>query len=200
MDTRFASADLTAGQLNAIVKKLGGHESALKFLRGELVVLEPASKPEAAMPEIFHLTVDYGKSLAEMIAPGHYDWTNGDITAKRFPVSGEGLIEFEARYFHFDRNISSEDAIKEIESEDTENPWIPAKIEHTLSHGATFPEEQRKFPIIGLGSVALVFGGRHVPYLSLGGAERRLRLIWFGGVWGPFCRFLAVRKVSVPQS
>lgn len=32
----FASANLTAGQLNAIVKKLGGHEAALKFLRGEL--------------------------------------------------------------------------------------------------------------------------------------------------------------------
>ena len=34
----FASADLTAGQLNAIVKKLGGYEAALKLLRGELVV------------------------------------------------------------------------------------------------------------------------------------------------------------------
>lgn len=37
----FASAGLTAGQLNAIVKKLGGHEAALKFLRGELTVSEP---------------------------------------------------------------------------------------------------------------------------------------------------------------
>ena len=38
---KFASADLTAGQLNAIVKKLGGKEEALKFLRGELTVSEP---------------------------------------------------------------------------------------------------------------------------------------------------------------
>jgi hypothetical protein len=38
---KFASADLTAGQLNAIVKKLGGQEAALKFLRGELSVSEP---------------------------------------------------------------------------------------------------------------------------------------------------------------
>lgn len=37
----FASASLTAGQLNAIVKKLGGHDAALKFLRGELTVSEP---------------------------------------------------------------------------------------------------------------------------------------------------------------
>lgn len=41
MSTEFASAGLTAGQLNAIVKKLGGHDMALRFLRDELSVLEP---------------------------------------------------------------------------------------------------------------------------------------------------------------
>ena len=35
---KFASANLTAGQLNAIVKSLGGEEGALRFLRGEMVV------------------------------------------------------------------------------------------------------------------------------------------------------------------
>ena len=42
MNTKFASAGLTAGQLNAIVKKLGGHDMALRFLRDELSVSEPA--------------------------------------------------------------------------------------------------------------------------------------------------------------
>lgn len=41
MSTEFASAGLTAGQLNDIVKKLGGSEMALRFLRGELSVSEP---------------------------------------------------------------------------------------------------------------------------------------------------------------
>lgn len=41
MSNEFASASLTAGQLNAIVKKLGGHEMALRFLRDELSVSEP---------------------------------------------------------------------------------------------------------------------------------------------------------------
>lgn len=41
MSTEFASADLTAGQLNAIVKKLGGHDGAIKFLQGKLTVFEP---------------------------------------------------------------------------------------------------------------------------------------------------------------
>lgn len=41
MSKEFASASLTAGQLNAIVKKLGGHDMALRFLKGELSVSEP---------------------------------------------------------------------------------------------------------------------------------------------------------------
>jgi len=40
MNTEFASAKLTAGQLNAIVKKLGGHDMALRFLRGDFSVSE----------------------------------------------------------------------------------------------------------------------------------------------------------------
>ncbi|HEY4510707.1 MAG TPA: hypothetical protein VJJ73_02635 [Candidatus Paceibacterota bacterium] len=41
MSTEFASAGLTADQLKAIVKKLGGHDMALRFLRDELSVSEP---------------------------------------------------------------------------------------------------------------------------------------------------------------
>jgi len=36
----FASQNLTAGQLNAIVKKLGGEKGAMRFLAGELIVTE----------------------------------------------------------------------------------------------------------------------------------------------------------------
>lgn len=36
----FASQDLTAGELNAIVKKIGGEERARMLLRGELIVTE----------------------------------------------------------------------------------------------------------------------------------------------------------------
>jgi len=41
MNTEFASANLTAGQLNAIVKKLGGYEGAMRFLRDELKLATP---------------------------------------------------------------------------------------------------------------------------------------------------------------
>jgi len=150
------------------------------------------------IPDVFHLTVDYSQSLEEMIAAGRYDWKNSDITAKRFPVEGTGVVEFEARYFHFDHNISSENAVKEIEQADKDNPWMSAKIEHVLAHGASFPEEQRKYPIVGLGSVGRFDGYRRVPFLYEGGSGRDLGLRWWDGGWPPICRFLAVRKVSAP--
>lgn len=138
--------------------------------------------------------VDYDMSLGEMIAAGNYDWKNDDITAKRFPIVGEGKVEFEDTIFHFDRDISSEDAVKEILAADSKNPWEPAKIENILAYGAKNPEDQRKFPIVGLGSVGEVDGDRYVSCLSGSDSGRRLYLSWWGGGWGARCRFLGVRK------
>ncbi len=136
------------------------------------------------------LIVDYGQALEQMIAAGRYDWKNDDITAKRFPIEGKGTVEFEAVLFHFDKDISSEDAKKQIE----EAGYEVGKIEHILSFGANYPEEQGKFPIVGLGSVGEVRGSRRVPYLRGSVSERYLDLNWWGSDWLARCRFLGVRK------
>jgi hypothetical protein len=138
--------------------------------------------------------VDYSLDLEQMIAAGRYDWKNDDITAKRFPIVGKSKVEFEDAIFHFDRGISSEDAVKEILVADTKNPWEPAKIENILAYGAKNPEEQRKFPIVGLGSAPQVDGNRNVPCLRRLASERRLSLGWWGFGWDADCRFLGVRK------
>ena len=138
--------------------------------------------------------VDYGLDLEAMIAAGNYDWRNDDITAKRFPIVGTGRVEFEDTIFHFDRNTSSEDAVKEIVSADTKNPWAPGKIENILAYGAKNPEEQRKFPIVGLGSAPAVDGHRSVPYLSGHDSGRDLFLLWWDDGWVADYRFLGVRK------
>jgi hypothetical protein len=119
-----------------------------------------------------------------------------DITSECFPIVGEGKVEFEDTLFHFDRDISSEDALAEIAKADPKNPWMPAKAENTLTYGAKNPEEQRKYPIVGLGSVAEVGGSSGVLFLREDGSRRRLYLGWFGHDWGSYFRFLAVRKVS----
>ena len=156
-----------------------------------------APKLDTLVPDIFRFTVNYGQPLEVMIAAGRYDWVNSDIRAERFPIDeGSGIVEFEGRYFHFTRNIFSEDVVKVIEVVDTNNPWSPAKSEHALSFGATYPGEQRTYPIVGLGSVAEVRGGRRVLCLCGGDSSRSLSLAWWGDGWHTVCRFLAVRKVS----
>lgn len=142
------------------------------------------------------ITIDYGMSFEDMIAAGKYDWVNDKVTAKKFPVEGIGIVQFEPKIFHFDRDISSEDAIEAIRADDRQNPWEPAKIEGLLAYGAKNPEEQRKYPIIGLCSVAEVDGDRSVPCLGRSSAERGLGLAWWGAGWAGYCRFLAVRKLS----
>lgn len=136
------------------------------------------------------IIVDYGQTLETMIAAGRYDWKNDNITVERFPIEGKGTVEFEAVLFHFDKDISSEDAKKQIE----EAGYEVGKIEHVLSFGANYPEEQRKFPIVGLGSVGEVAGNRDVACLDRSDFGRDLDLRWLDGVWDADYRFLGVRK------
>lgn len=142
------------------------------------------------------ITIDHGMSLDDMIAAGKYDWHNRNITDAKFLFEGTGIVRFEPKVFHFNRFITSQDAIRAIKAADRQNPWEPAKIEHLLAFGATHPEEQRGGPVIGLGSVAGVDGDRHVPFLDRNDARRGLDLIWWDGGWDGDYRFLAVRKVS----
>lgn len=65
---KFASADLTAGQLNAIVKKLGGKDGALKFLRGETSVSEPEKSWRENDGVIYFTVTSDGATGAEWIA------------------------------------------------------------------------------------------------------------------------------------
>ena len=71
METKmdFASQNLTAGQLNAIVKNLGGEEGALKFLRGELVV-QPVVIPEPLPEPVLDFIVRVDRS----VKPTYPDW------------------------------------------------------------------------------------------------------------------------------
>lgn len=139
------------------------------------------------------LTINYALTLAEMIAAGRYDWTNSDITAKRFPIVGLGTALVEHKLFHFDRTVSSDEAERLIVA----GGYQPAKIEHLLAFGAAYPEEQRKYPIIALGSVANVRGARLVSCLYRDGSGRDLYLGWRDVEWFGRCRFLGVRNLAL---
>ncbi|MDO8510509.1 MAG: hypothetical protein Q7S15_02705 [bacterium] len=202
MDTMLRSAlRANIGLRHQLEKNLLGDEGDVweqelkKFLRKELCWVDgqEAKVPRTAPPDT--LTIDYNRSLADMVKAGKYDWVNDDITAKRFPIEGKGTVELEAKLFHFNRDIpSSEEGVRLITEDDREHPWEPAKIEHLLAFGEKYPEEQCKYPIIALGSVGEVGGYRCVPVLYRDGVGRGLSLHYWDGLWSASYRFLAVRK------
>ena len=138
------------------------------------------------------ITVDYGTSLQAMIAAGNYDWVNPNITAERFPVVGKGIVRFKPKLFDSPRYISSEHAVAAMKKE----KFTPATHVHGLAFGATFPDEQRKYLIVCLGSSAQVLGDRRVVYLCRRAAGRYLDLSRWGGFWDGFWRLLAVQQLS----
>lgn len=129
-------------------------------------------------------------TFKEFIAAGKYDWVNETIKEVNFPMAEGFAFGLEPKLYHFNRLISSEEAIKEMEKDG----FRPATIWDLLDYGAKNPELQRQFPIVALGSVARMGDGRDVAYLGGGDAERILSRVWFGGDWRGFSRFLAVRN------
>ena len=140
------------------------------------------------------LAVDYTKTVEQAVADGNYDWKNGDINAKNFPVSPEMIgkkVEVSAKLFHFNRDISSDDAISEMDKAGCR----PATLMELLVLGFLFPELQRQFPIVALGSVwRCAYGFRFAPYLFVFDSKRKLYLDWFDSYWRARCRFLGIHK------
>lgn len=192
--SNFASRNLTHGETNALVKLAGGEDKVRKILSGELKIQLLSTTAEAiAVPtdvEQF-MTVNPDLAFAERITRGNYGWTNSDLTEKKFPVTEDQHGEWEWKLFHFGRDISSEEAIRLMK----EDCYDAGQIGHILTFGEKYPEEQRKFPIIGLGSVAKVCLYRLVPGLWRDGGGRALYLCLFGGDWDDDdFRFLGVRR------
>ncbi|EKE20895.1 MAG: hypothetical protein ACD_7C00442G0003, partial [uncultured bacterium] len=100
--------------------------------------------PTIQTSETFNITVDYSKSREQMVADGQYGGGDENAYVRSYSIEGSGTISCEACYLYFDCDISLEDAIREIK----QAGWSPAKIEHLLSFGATYPEEQRRFEIV----------------------------------------------------
>lgn len=141
--------------------------------------------------EVYHVIVDYGMSLADMIWAGKYDWVNSDITSEHFPITGSGKIEGDLVLVHLNRSASTDEVRKELESRGLR----PATIAELLAFGVKYPNKQREFPIIALGSVWQRPVGRcHVAGLGGSASRRDLRLYWCEDGWDGGCRFLASRK------
>ena len=142
----------------------------------------------------FDLSIDYSRTVQEMINAGNYGWTNNNITEKHFPLPTElngKKVSVLTKLFHFNRLISSNDAIAEMDKVG----YRPATLPELLALGETHPEIQKEFSVVALGSVwRYAFDFRAVPVLNFDGDLRKLSLYWFGRDWADYYRFLGIRK------
>ncbi|MEO6077176.1 MAG: hypothetical protein ABIP54_00115, partial [Candidatus Andersenbacteria bacterium] len=148
------------------------------------------------MPDLMELNgiilPEQSVTFGDRITKGAYDWKNDDLTEKRYPLTlsagPRNLV-----LAHFNKVMTS----KQVEAWASENGYEVALIDDLLAVGShsEYKELQRKFPIIALGSSAVVGGRRHVPDLSRSDSRRFLYLLWYFDAWRGGCRFL-LRKVS----
>lgn len=138
---------------------------------------------------VYPLTINRDLTREAMIKAGGYNYINPNLTAKRFPVRGKGVKERKAVLVHFNRNISTDDAKREIEVGlgltlgDTDGLCA-------LGADPRYRDFQREFPIAELGQVS----GGLVACLYGGGTERCLGLYDVRFDWVPHDRFLAFSK------
>jgi hypothetical protein len=159
----------------------GSNMESLFMLASGEYQLTPIVKAINVIPDL---------SLTERI--DKYCWFDSDLDEKMFPHDPTTVGEWEWKLVHIDRDISSEDAKSAVEVDG----WSPAKAEHLLTFGAMFPEEQRKYPIVALGSVGEPDGRRLVLILDTDDSGRHLDLCGWCGDWHRIFRFLVVRKVQ----
>ena len=142
--------------------------------------------------QTYTVTVDYSKSVTELVKEGKYDWANDDITADHFPSKEKGTKRIKIALFKFDHDISGEDVIRKMGK-----GFRPASLKEILSLGAQYPDLQRKDWIVALGSTWRgSYGYVYVPCLNGGGGGRGLRLNWWASVWRSSWRFAAVQVSS----
>lgn len=94
--------------------------------------------------ETYYLEIDPKENPKELILKGNYDWQNDDINDK-FSFNKEYRVT--AKIFDYEGN--TDEAIQTMRSEG----FQPATAFELLAFGATYPEVQRKFPIMALGTV-----------------------------------------------
>lgn len=183
------------GKLDGKVKAKGGTEDAIHILdkpEGDALLNTIANllaEAEQKTRDRFPITIDFNLTLEQMITECGCDYNNPNIATANFQITGNGKVEEEIILIHFNRDIGSEEAIEEM----WELGLEPAGLVHAPAFGKKFPDKQREFPIVFLGSSCVIGGHRYVPYLSRHDSERDLDLYYFSYDWLDCCRFAAVR-------
>ena len=179
---------------DAVLKRGGSDQDMERILTSKILrdkLADLICEIVQTAKNIFRVPVNYNQNVQDMVKAGKYDWVNSDINGTNFPVIRRGEEMAEVHLIHFNRDITSEEALLELDK----MGFKPEELPGLLALGAQHPELQREYPIVALGSAWRRRNGRRgVPCLFRDGSGRNLGLLWFGGSWGAGWRFAAVRK------
>ncbi len=188
MSTCFCSkirdAVLAKGGTEATLDQIGQPESQV-FIDNFADMLV---KAELKTRKVFPVTVDYNRTLEQMISACACGYNNPNITAANFPISGTGIVQQEIILVDFDHDVESDEVVRELAA--MEPALEPARIEHALAFGEKYPDVQRERPVLFLGSV----WGNLFPCLGPWSDLRWLDLQVWHVRWSRFCRFAAIRQ------
>lgn len=178
--------DVTVGQIEACINRMGGMPQFLDWIAGKGQIVWQT------IATLYSVVVDYSQPLDEILSAGKYDLVDHNITEKNFPKTADGVVELNIELVHFNHGISSDSVVAEMDKMGLR----PATIWELLAFGAKYPELQRQFPIVAIGSVCELSGGRgrHVGFLHGRGSGRLANVHRWGRVWYGSYIFLAVRK------
>lgn len=135
---------------------------------------------------------NHSRGLSEMIRLGCYEVVSPNFRPENFDVVGADRKRIEVNLVFVGIKISSSEIVGEMMIKHLK----PAKLEHLLAFGVKYPEKQKLFPIVALGTVWTdPCGQRYVPVLSsTADGKRSLGLGLERYHWEDYCRFLAYRE------
>ena len=145
----------------------------------------------------YTVTVDFDRTIEEMVSAGKYDLSNPHINSKNFHAIASGTHTMDIQLVHFDRKMKSSEILAELDRLDLR----PATLPVLLGFIAAF-SDLGHFPIAALGSWCY---SRRSSYIGDVGkvvvlfsydSVRELDLYpsWPGRTWFGTVRFAAVRK------
>lgn len=189
-------AELGSAVLRALPRDLRPEEAQSWIENsGDLTL---ALRRALVVPETFTVIVDYAKPVSQARVEGNYDLFY-NVTDDNFPVETSSCSkhccrshteEVEVHLVHFDKRMTSDEAKRELDKQGLR----PATVQELLALGAQYPDLQRRFSIVALGSERAVRDGeREAPtlwgFITRDAVVSRRRVGWES----PF-RFAAVSK------
>jgi len=190
-----------AHQFLNLIAQSGINKSQLQALEesGRFSKLLKAFMESADPGVTYQVTVNYSMSLADMIAVGKYDLVNEGITQEHFPLPDRAKDEsclqapVELHLVHFGLSLTTKQVLTKLD----EQGFRPATLSELCAFGAVYPELQRSYPLVALGSLwQYPEGYINCPNLDGNDDERGLELRWYdpSDRWHDFYRFVVVSK------